>query len=157
MKSSLAPSPASSIASAEIGASFEGRPCEFSLARVLAFSAGFISEPDWPHKNLHTDLDSAQEAGLDAIIASGTQSEGLLVALLIDVFGIAWLEHGVMDLKVINSVHVDDIVQAKAVLKERNGADEGATALLDVWCEKKDGAKVLVGSATCPTDGAGPA
>ena len=143
------------MASAEPGASFEGRPCEFSLERVLAFSAGFISEPDWPHKNLHTDLDSAQEADLDAIIASGTQSEGLLVALLIDLFGIAWLEQGVMDLKVINSVHVDDIVQAKAILKERTDTEEGVSALLDVWCEKQDGTKVLVGSATCPTDGEG--
>jgi hypothetical protein len=149
-------SPASSLASAELGASFEGRLCEFSLARVLAFSAGFISEPDWPHKNLHTNLDSAQEAGLDTIIASGTQSEGLLVALLIDVFGIAWLEQGVMDLKVINSIHVDDIVQAKAILKQRTDTNKGATALLDVWCEKQDATKVLVGSATCPIDGKGP-
>ena len=145
-------SPASAVTSVEIGTSFEGRPCEFTLARVLAFSAGFISEPDWPHKNLHTDLDMAQEAGLDAIIASGTQSEGLLVSLLIDLFGTPWLEHGVMDLKVINSVHVDDVVQAKAILKERTGTGEGTTALLDVWCEKQDGTKVLVGSATCPTE-----
>lgn len=140
-----------SVASAAMGTSFEGRPCEFTLARILAFSAGFLSEPDWPHKNLHTDLDKAQEAGLDAIIASGTQSEGLMVALLIDLFGSRWLEHGVMDLKVINSVHVDDVVQAKAILKERTGTGEDATALLDVWCEKQDGTKVLVGSATCPT------
>lgn len=145
----------SAVASAEMGASFEGRPFDFSLARVLAFSAGFISEPEWPHKNLHTDLEKAQEAGLDAIIASGTQSEGLLVTLLIDLFGIPWLEHGVMDLKVINSVHVDDTVQAKAVLKERTDTGAGATALLDVWCEKQDGTKVLVGNATCPIDGNG--
>lgn len=143
---------ASPIASADVGACFAGRPCAFSLARVLAFSAGFISEPDWPHRNLHTDLEKAQEAGLDAIIASGTQSEGLLVTLLIDLFGIAWLEHGVMDLKVINSVHVDDIVQAKAILKERSDAGERETVLLDVWCEKQDGTKVLVGSATCPAE-----
>lgn len=146
----------SSVASAEIGASFEGLPCEYSLARVLAFSAGFISEPDWPHKNLHTDLGSAQEAGLDAIIASGTQSEGLLVALLIDLFGTPWLEHGVMDLKVINSVHVDDIVQAKAIVKDRTDTGEGTTVLLDVWCEKQDGTKMLVGSATCPLAGDDP-
>lgn len=139
-----------SVASAEIGASFDGPPCEYSLARVLAFSAGFIDEPNWPHKNLHTDLDMAQEAGLDTIIASGTQSEGLLVALLIELFGTPWLEHGVMDLKVINSVHVDDVVQAKAILKDRTDTGEDTTALLDVWCEKQDGTKMLVGSATCP-------
>jgi acyl dehydratase len=139
----------SPLASAKLGEAFEGRPCEYSLARVLAFSGGFISEQDWPHKNLHTDLKSAQEAGLKEIIASGTQSEGVLVSLLIDLFGITWLEQGVMDVKVINSVYVDDIVQAKAILKERTNKEGVSQALLDVSCEKQDGTKVIVGTAIC--------
>ena len=134
---------------AKLGEAFEGRPCAYSLARVLAFSGGFISEPDWPHKNLHTDLKMAQEAGLEEIIASGTQSEGVLVSLLIDLFGVTWLEQGVMDVKVINSVYVDDIVRAKAILKERTNKEGVDQALLDVWCEKQDGTKVIVGTAVC--------
>lgn len=144
------------LASAVAGENFEGRPCDFSLARVLAFSGGFISEPDWPHRNLHTDLKKAQEAGLKKIIASGTQSEGLLVALLIDLYGVRWLEQGVMDVKVINSVYVDDTIQAKAILKERTAGNGTMNALLDVWCEKEDGTKVLVGTAVCPVDGVNP-
>jgi acyl dehydratase len=140
------------LTSAAIGAIFEGRCRDFSLARVLAFSGGFISEPDWPHRNLHTDLEKAREAGLTKIIASGTQSEGLLVELLIDLFGARWLGHGQMDVKVINSVYVDDVVQAKAILKERIAENGHTTVRLDAWCEKQDGTKVLVGTAVCSID-----
>ncbi|MCG8543004.1 MAG: hypothetical protein MJE12_02220 [Alphaproteobacteria bacterium] len=140
------------LRSAPLRTAFEGRPRDFSLARVLAFSGGFLSEPEWPHENLHTDLDKAREAGLPDLIASGTQSEGLLVELLIDLFGVRWLKQGVMDIKVINSVHVDDSVQAKAILTDRV-AEPGCTKMsLEVWCEKQDGAKVLVGTAACSID-----
>jgi len=57
-----------------LGTRFTGRSLALSLARVLAFSAGPLDEPGWPQRNLHTDRDKAREAGLEDIIASGTQS-----------------------------------------------------------------------------------
>ena len=72
------------IASAEIGTTFTGHACDLSLDRILAFSGGFLSEPNWPHKNLHTDLDKAREAGLPDLIASGNQSIGILTSLMIE-------------------------------------------------------------------------
>ncbi len=139
-----------SMQTADVGAAFEGRVREMSLDRILAFSGGFFAEPNWPHKNLHTDLAKAQEAGLPDLIASGNHSVGILVELLVQLFGDHWLYHGELDLKVVNSVYADETVQAKAVVKERRETTDGITVTLDAWCENQTGTKVIVGTATCP-------
>ena len=67
----------------EVGEVRSGRPLTLSLARVLSFSGGPIDAPNWPERNLHTDPAKAREAGLAHLIASGTQSEGMLIGFLI--------------------------------------------------------------------------
>ncbi len=44
-----------SVQTATVGTTFEGRVRDMPLDRTLAFSGGFLAEPNWPHKNLHTD------------------------------------------------------------------------------------------------------
>ena len=137
------------ISSAQVGTTFEGRVRDFALDRVLAFSGGFLSAPNWPHKNLHTDVDKAREAGLPDLIASGNQSVGILVTLLMRLFGETWLHTGVLDLKIVNSVRVGDTVQARATLKERHEGSESMAFVLDAWCENQHGTTVVSGTAKC--------
>ncbi len=141
-----------SIQTADVGATFEGRVRDMSLDRILAFSGGFFDEPNWPHKNLHTDFAKAQEAGLPDLIASGNHAIGILIELLIQLFGDTWLRHGELDLKVVNSVYVGETVQAKAVVKERRQTEAGDVISLETWCENQTGTTVIVGTATCPLD-----
>ncbi len=86
---------------------------------------------------------------MPALIASGNQSVGILVALLMRLFGAAWLHNGILDLKIVNSVYVGDTVQAKATLKERRDRAEAVEFVLDAWCENQHGATVVTGTATC--------
>jgi acyl dehydratase len=137
------------IATAEVGTTFTGQACDLSLDRILAFSGGFLSEPHWPHKNLHTDLDKAREAGLPDLIASGNQSIGILTSLLIEIFGMPWFSHGTLDLTVVKSVYANETVQAKAVVKERQTNDNATRVTLDAWCENQHGDTVVAGTATC--------
>jgi hypothetical protein len=141
-----------SIAGAAIGQEFASRPLIFSLARILAFSGGDLAEPGWPQRNLHTDIEKAREAGLPGIIASGTQTEGLLVEMLIGLFGEAWLHRGALEIKFPRSVLVGDTVRCRAVLREieRPGGRDGYR--LDVWCENQAGDKVIIGTAACALD-----
>lgn len=141
-----------SLRAMDVGSTFEGRVREISLDRILAFSGGFLSDPDWPHKNLHTDLAKAQDAGLPDLIASGNQSVGILVELLIEIFGSAWFTEGVLDLKIVNSVYSGDTVQAKAVVKERCEQGSAVDVVLDAWCENQNGVKVITGDAVCRLD-----
>ena len=140
------------LKTADLGTTFEGRVRDMSLDRILAFSGGFLSEPNWPHKNLHTDLAKAKEAGLPDLIASGNHAIGILVELLIQLFGLTWLQHGILDIKIVNSIYAGETVQAKAVLKERREADGKLAITLELQCINQDGTTVIAGTATCPLD-----
>lgn len=135
------------LANAAIGEIFEGRVRTLGLARMLAFSGGLLDAPGWPAANLHTDPAKAREAGLDAIIASGTQSEGILLELLVSLFGPIWHRNGVLDAKMTRSVAINDTIQAKARLVSRESAAMGEHLELETWCENGLGEKVIVGQA----------
>ncbi len=136
--------------SVQVGATLTGRALRLSLARILAFSAGAIGEPEWPQRNLHTDIAKAREAGLDGIIASGTQSEGLLIGFLIDTFGVdAWYSGGALQLRFRQPVKVDDVV--RPVLRWSAVESEGDAVRLqaDCWVARVNGDRVIEGTATC--------
>jgi hypothetical protein len=130
------------------GAVLRGPVHAMTLPRILAFSSGLFGEPGWPHRNLHTDMAMAKDAGLPAIIASGTQFEGHLVEFLMSIFGASWLEGGEVTVRIPRSVHVDDTVCAvvRVVSVERRG-DERAYELA-VSVENQRGELVLDGTAS---------
>lgn len=133
-----------------IGETVAGRRLELSLARILAFSGGPLDQPGWPERNLHTNPAAAREAGLDAIIASGTQSEGLLVAFLIATFGSThWYRGGRLDVRFLKPVHVGDVVQPKLRWIARQEVDGGVLLSAECWCELQNGERVIAGSASC--------
>lgn len=140
---------AESIERSKPGAVFLGPERKLTLERVLAFSGGPFSRPNWPDRNLHTDLEKAQEAGLAGIIVSATQFEGYLVDLLIDLFGEAWFSSGLIEARIPKSLMLNDTVQPKAVLREVQDDIDGQIFMLDVSCENQNGEQVLVGTASC--------
>jgi len=145
------------IMNASVGAEFLGPVRRLTLERVLAFSGGPFAQPQWPDRNLHTDLDKAHEAGLAGIIVSGTQFEGHLVDLLIELFGEVWFSAGTVEMKIPRSLMLDDTVQPKATLREIREEGNSRTFLLDVRCDNQRGEPVLVGTASCRLPVGGPA
>ena len=137
------------LLAAAIGHEFAGAPRRLSLARALALSGGAFDTPGWPDRNLHTDLQAANDAGLAAIVASGTQFEGYLLSLLIDLFEDHWLRGGEVDVKITRSVQVGETLRAAARVDGRHDVDGGTRIVLAVRCENEDGAPVLVGTAAC--------
>ena len=143
---------ATGLLSATPGQVFPGNPRRLTLARALAFSGGPFDSPDWPEKNLHTDLKEANDAGLAAVVASGTQFEGYLATHLIALCGASWYSHGEWDVKIVRSVKVGDVVTPMAKLNSRKATDKGTKVDLEVWCENHAAEKVLVGTASCLVD-----
>ncbi len=137
------------VIDARVGELYVGRSRKLTWARALALSGGPFETPGWPDKNLHTDLKVANDAGLSAVVVSGTQWEGYLVALLVEMFGVAWFDGGQLDIKIPRSVKIDETLQPKArvVARDVDGARE--RFVLSVWCENQDGEKVMTGSASC--------
>ena len=135
------------LSDAQFGDHFEGRTRTLSLARMLAFSGGLLDATGWPDANLHTDTHKAREAGLESIIASGTHSEGILLELMVSLFGPSWHRSGSVDVKMTDSVGVNDTIQAKARLVSRESTPKGELIVLDVWCETGAGETIVVGQA----------
>jgi len=126
---------------AQEGAELEGTIKVVTLERMRAFSGG-------PSRNIHTDEAFARQCGLPAPIASGVMSEGYLVALMLDVFGDAWLVTGRMELAFVRVVQPGDRLTPKAVVRQRQPQGAGVQLTLDVWCENQHGERVTAGVAT---------
>jgi hypothetical protein len=136
-----------------VGSVRAGRPLKLSLARVLAFSGGPFDSAGWPERNLHTDASKAREAGLAAIIASGTQSEGMLIGFLIELFGDDWYRGGELDVRFAKPVRVDDTVLPCVRCTESTEVQGALRFSLECWCQVDDGTRVLEGTAHCTVGG----
>jgi acyl dehydratase len=130
------------------GAEFSGKLKTVTEERVYAFSGGFPKGPDWPKKNIHTDLEFAKSCGLPTRAASGAMFEGYLTELMIDLFGENWLSGGRMELKFIAIVDVGDKLLPKAIIQSKYIEDSGVRFVMEVWCQNQHGNKVVVGTAT---------
>jgi hypothetical protein len=137
------------ILCSEVGTEFPGKVRQLSMARALALSGGPFDAPDWPEKNLHTQLAAAQAAGLSAVVASGTQWVGYTVGLLVELCGSAWFENGELDIRITRSVRIGETLQPKAILEAREAGDGGVKVRFGVRCDNADGDHVLIGTATC--------
>jgi hypothetical protein len=137
----------------EVGDERSGRPLTLSLARVLAFSGGPFDTPDWPKCNLHTDEAKAREAGLGQIIASGTQSEGMLIGFLLDVFGDDWYRSGELDVRFVKPVRVNDTVLPCIRCTQCEHVDGAVQFSVECWCQLDDGTRVVEGTARCTVSG----
>ncbi len=124
-------------------------PRTLSLARALALSGGPWDSPSWPDRNLHTSAAAAEEAGLSQIVVSGTQWEGYLVGLLVELCGPGWFDGGTVDIKIPRSVRIGDVIRAAARLEGFSDREGRTTAELAVWCENASGEQVMIGTARC--------
>jgi len=130
------------------GKVFVGESKKVSWERLWSFSGGPFSSSGWPRKNIHTDLEFARSCGLPTIAASATQFQGYVIQLMMEIFGIAWLSHGTMDVKFIKLVDAGDILTTRAEVKGRELHNGVTQFTLEVSCDNQRGEKVLVGSAT---------
>jgi hypothetical protein len=133
-----------------VGTTQSGRALTLSRARVLAFSGGPFDAPGWPERNLHTDIEHARAAGLDHLIASGTQSEGLLIGFLIDTLGGAnWYRGGQLDVRFLKPVKVGDTVVPKVRWTSCETRDGALHVTAECWCEVESGNRVVDGTMSC--------
>lgn len=137
------------ILDAQVGDLYAGKARQLTWARALALSGGPFGTPGWPEKNLHTDLDAANTAGLSEVVVSGTQWEGYLVGLLVEMFGVGWFSGGRLDVKIPRSVKIGETIQPRARVESVDREGDTVQVLLGVWCENQDGQQVLAGSASC--------
>jgi acyl dehydratase len=111
-----------------------------TLAMCQAFSG--------PEKNYHTDRAMAQALGFPDIVVQGMLSICLVAELMTGAFGLGWLLAGKLDVRLVNVVWVNDVLTTRGKVREELAEGSRRRVRLDVWCEKADGTRTLVGAAS---------
>jgi acyl dehydratase len=101
-----------------------------------------------PGKNYHTDREQAIKLGFPNIVVQGMMSTCFVAQLMTDTFGIGFLEGGKLSLKLTNVLWVDESVSVYGKLRESVPEGTRERVHCDVWVEKDDGSRVLIGSAS---------
>lgn len=105
-----------------------------------------------PGKTYHTDRDEAKKLGFPNIVVQGMMSTCFVSQVMQDHFGMGWLQGGKMSVKLTNVLWVDETITAHARVREENAEGSRIRVHCDVWVEKDDGVRVILGTASALRD-----
>jgi acyl dehydratase len=120
----------------EIGAP----PRVISQAMCMAFSG--------PGLNYHTDAGEARKLGFPDIVVQGMWSVCLIAEMMTKRFGLGFMVGGKFDLRLVNVLWAEEVSGPHGRIIERHREGDRIRAEVEVWTEKADGTKTIVGSAS---------
>jgi acyl dehydratase len=101
-----------------------------------------------PGANYHTDAEQAKKLGFPNIVVQGMMTTCFAAQVMLDAFGRGFLEGGRMSLKLTNVLWVDEAVSAYGRIRERTPEGTRTRVHCEVWVDKADGTRVLLGDAS---------
>ena len=101
-----------------------------------------------PGRNYHTDAEQAKKLGFPNIVVQGMMSTCFVSQVMQDSFGMGWLAGGKMSVKLTNVIWVDETVTASGRIREEVPEGERTRVHCDVWVDKDDGTRALLGTAS---------
>jgi len=119
---------------------FEGPAKEITLEMCQKFSG--------PVKNYHNDVEEARKLGFPDIVVQGMMPICFISEMMTNRFGGGWYGGGRMNLNLVNVLWKGDRVQCRGLVRELLPEGSRNRAQVQVWCEKTDGTKVIVGTAS---------
>lgn len=122
------------------GREISGGPRPITLEMCKAFSG--------PGDNYHTNREAAQALGFPDIVVQGMMPLCFLSGMLTHEFAEGWQRGGKMAVSLVNVVWCGDTIISRGKIREERPEGRRTRIELDVWCEKADGTKVVVGTAS---------
>ncbi len=122
-----------------------GEPIETPMRRITEEMCTAFSGPA---RNYHNDRQKAIELGFPEIVVQGMLSVCLVSEMMTRRFGVGFLYGGRMDLRLVNVLWGNEVTGARGRVIERRPEGKRTRAEVEVWCEKSDGTKTIVGSAS---------
>ncbi len=101
-----------------------------------------------PAKNYHNDLEAAKALGFPDIVVQGMMSLCFLSQMMTERFGAGWFAGGRMSVNLVNVLWLKEQVTCQGQVTAITPEGRRRRAQVQVWCEKPDGTKVVVGSAS---------
>jgi hypothetical protein len=111
-----------------------------SQAMCMAFSG--------PALNYHTNRDAAIKLGFPEIVVQGMFSVCMIGEMMTQRFGLGFIVGGRFDVRLVNVLWAEEASGAKGHIIGRHQEGSRARAEVEVWCEKADGTKTIVGTAS---------
>ncbi len=105
-----------------------------------------------PAKNYHTDREEARKLGFPDVVVQGMMSLCFLSQMMTERFGAGWYVGGRMKVSLVNVLWLGERVECRGLVRELAPEGSRRRAHLDVWCEKADGTKTVVGTASAVAD-----
>jgi acyl dehydratase len=99
-------------------------------------------------KNYHTDQEMARALGFPVVVVQGLMSFCFLSDLMTKRFGMGWFCGGKLNVSLVNVLWGNEQVYAHGQVREERSEGERTRIVVDVWCEKGDGTKTIVGTAS---------
>jgi acyl dehydratase len=101
-----------------------------------------------PGANYHTDAEQAKKLGFPNIVVQGMMTTCFAAQVMLEAFGEGFLTGGRLSLKLTNVLWVDESVTARGRVRERVREGTQTRVLCEVWVDKDDGTRVLLGEAS---------
>jgi len=101
-----------------------------------------------PHRNYHTDREMARALGFPDVVVQGMMSICFVSELLTRSFGAGWYCGGKLSVNLVNVVWPDERLLVRGKVREEMPEGTKTRVHVDVWCEKTDGVKTIVGTAS---------
>ena len=101
-----------------------------------------------PHKSYHTDQEMARALGFPDIVVQGMMSVCFLSEMMTNRFGAGWIAGGKMNVNLVNIVWQSDRLTCRGFVRDITPEGPRRRAHLDIWCEKQDGTKATIGTAS---------
>lgn len=101
-----------------------------------------------PHRNYHTDREMARAMGFPDVVVQGMMSVCFISELMTRSFGAGWYCGGKLNVSLVNVVWPEDRLAVRGKVREELAEGGKTRVVCDVWCEKADGVKTIVGTAS---------
>jgi acyl dehydratase len=102
--------------------------------------------------NIHDDA-TAQQLGFQRGFVAGGQSIAWISRSLVHFFGPSYFQTGRLEVTYVSPVFDGDPITVKGSVRERVPEGEGIRLICDVWLEREDGTKAVVGTASAVVTG----
>ncbi len=105
-------------------------------------------------KTIHNDDAAAQREGLPRAVAVGPQVAALIFRMMRSCFEEGWIVGGRVALTFRRPVWSNDFATAHGVIKDKEVEGDKVRVVCDVWIERGDGEKAIVGTCSALVPGA---
>jgi acyl dehydratase len=102
--------------------------------------------------NIHDDA-TAQKLGFQRGFVAGGQSIAWMSRALVHFFGATYFRTGRFEATYVSPVFDGDAITVKGLVRERQPEGTGVRLVCDIWLEREDGTRAVVGTASAVVPG----